>query len=548
MSSSSAAALIAVALQAIAVAGCARDPTPFIRATPNPVPPGGDLGRTVIAWSTANGHGGRVTVRDRTGETLFALSPSGTQPAPWIAAGVEYEFRLYDDDAQTLLATVRVARWNEGRWIALVWALPLFTIIACIAGGYAIWRRRAAAAAWSARDPAIRTALATALVWTAGLFYASVLSASFPNQIRINAWFESDQPSILYRMVVPGARSPRPVHPLFRMLTSTLVNAAAGLGADRDLAARSIIRLAGACTAALLFTALRRVGARIFDAFLVTIAFLNSAAFVHWFGLTETTPLASCSVALLLAVAAKETGAGNVAWVIASALTLGLTVTNWTIALAAGYFRMPLRRFVHTAATAAGLVCVLVLAEKAVYPLRTPLFFSPWTIAREWIWTQPYQQALGNGSWSPLANLRSLWLYTGVAPTPVVEGTVVTNQMIGLSGFGAVGLVAVGAWLCLIGLAAIAATRQDGARREIVYACAAFLIAQSLLHSIYGTITFLYSAHVAPVLFLLIGMAFRESDPRLARAVCLVFILAGGFWNLEVFRRAIELVTMVTLH
>jgi ABC-type transport system substrate-binding protein len=67
-----------------------------ITASPNPVTTGEGNGTTTITWNTGDGATGQVYVSEGGGaEAVFAEAPTGSTPAPWIAAGKTFTFRLY---------------------------------------------------------------------------------------------------------------------------------------------------------------------------------------------------------------------------------------------------------------------------------------------------------------------------------------------------------------------------------------------------------------------------------------------------------------------
>lgn len=87
---------------------------PFLSASPNPAPAGEGPGKTMISWDTADGSIGRIFVSVNGGaEALFADGRRGSGPAHWIAAGSNYEFRLYNSDHTELLAKVAVTRTTQ---------------------------------------------------------------------------------------------------------------------------------------------------------------------------------------------------------------------------------------------------------------------------------------------------------------------------------------------------------------------------------------------------------------------------------------------------
>jgi hypothetical protein len=85
-----------------------------ITATPNPVPAGQGGGKTRISWKTK----GDVipvevyVVQDAQPEVKFAQGAEGATEAPWIAAGSNYEFRLYTGtgSGRKLIDKVQVTR------------------------------------------------------------------------------------------------------------------------------------------------------------------------------------------------------------------------------------------------------------------------------------------------------------------------------------------------------------------------------------------------------------------------------------------------------
>lgn len=82
-----------------------------LEADPNPVPVApGEMGTTQVSWNTGGDEPGRIYVsQDGGAEQLFGEGPYGSNPAPWIQEGVEYEFRLYTGtERRRSLATLLV--------------------------------------------------------------------------------------------------------------------------------------------------------------------------------------------------------------------------------------------------------------------------------------------------------------------------------------------------------------------------------------------------------------------------------------------------------
>jgi hypothetical protein len=85
-----------------------------LAASPNPVPAGDGVGKTVISWSTGDENSGKVWVSVNGGkESLFAIAQRGVASADWIQTGPTYEFRLYDSNHTRLLGKIVVTRATE---------------------------------------------------------------------------------------------------------------------------------------------------------------------------------------------------------------------------------------------------------------------------------------------------------------------------------------------------------------------------------------------------------------------------------------------------
>jgi tRNA (mo5U34)-methyltransferase len=87
---------------------------PILSASPNPVPPSKEVGKTTVSWDTADGSIGRIFVSvNGAEEMLFADGRRGSAPANWIETGSNYEFRLYNSDHTELLAKLVVTRRTQ---------------------------------------------------------------------------------------------------------------------------------------------------------------------------------------------------------------------------------------------------------------------------------------------------------------------------------------------------------------------------------------------------------------------------------------------------
>ncbi len=93
----------------------ARRDSPWLAASPNPVPaglPNEPLGKTLITWDSGGAATAQVFVKvNRSAEVRLTEGESGSIEVPWIGFDSLYEFRLYSGGRRSrLLSQVNVVR------------------------------------------------------------------------------------------------------------------------------------------------------------------------------------------------------------------------------------------------------------------------------------------------------------------------------------------------------------------------------------------------------------------------------------------------------
>ena len=305
-------------------------------------------------------------------------------------------------------------------------------------------------------------------------------------------------------------------------------------------AAKAVVALVGGVTTVLFYAALRQLIVSISAAAIFTGVFLSSATYIYWYSVIETYAFAGLSICTMLAVIFRRKPTPLYIWTLASAFTLAITVTNWTLGLTATFFKLPFRRFVFVSACALLLVIGFALAQKLIFP-SSQYFFTTSAITDEYKWTQIALEKKGSGVWDPLDNLKSFFVYGAVAPhhqmtTDPKDG--VTNRGLPLATLKPL-VPAIALWVLLFaaGIWGIIRNRNlwtTGA------ALAAFIAGQAALHSFYGEITFLYVADFFPVLLAIAACAYFTPARKLwlAAAVALLVINATG--NVRRFNSAVQ--------
>jgi len=331
------------------------------------------------------------------------------------------------------------------------------------------------------------------------------------------------------------------VHPLFSLLAYPITTGIRLLGLPPLAATKTLVALAAGSSVALFYLALRNLTLPIHAAAIFSALFISSATFLYWFSVVETYVFAALSICAMLVVLSRAQATPAIVWLLASACTLSVTVTNWLLGLTAAFFRLRFLRFLSVSTAALGLVLALALVQTTIFP-TSRLFFAPKEIYEERKWTQISLEKRGKDPWDPADNLQSFLIYGAVSPGHkraryyLLDG--ITNVHLPLSKvFMARGL-SISLWLSLLiaGTWGIASNRK---LRPVGAALGAFIAGQAALHSVYGEVTFLYAAHFFPALLGVAGCAYFAPARRLWLAVALLLLVVGGIGNIQMFNAAV---------
>jgi hypothetical protein len=351
-----------------------------------------------------------------------------------------------------------------------------------------------------------------------------------------NFWFGADSPRVFANLTDRLSNHYRTsVHPLFSLLVaSPILLATHGLQVPEFRAVLAALSVNAALVTGILYIVLR-LFLPLLDAVLYSVLFLSSAAFIFWFGTPETFAWGGMSllVALLIGAAAPF-GRGWCTMVLASALTLSFTVTNWMGGLAAALVSQPLRRAVQASVYAFALVAVLTPVQYMVFPSAGKFLY-----ARE---EQHYlkRDLLEKGA----TNAANFWVGSLLASRPTLYPPYKDAQHGSLGStngdLAAVGRIAGIAWLALLGMGLWASVR-DARFRSLKIALALMLAGQAALHLVYVDEPFLYAAHYLPLLIVLAALSSTTSLRLGALGLCVVALGAGAVNNLSQFNDSVEL-------
>jgi len=389
--------------------------------------------------------------------------------------------------------------------------------------------------------PDFLVALCLALLTTVAYFETGrLLNPTLFTQSGI--WFDSDNGRVYQNLTTRTSDNYRTnVHPLFPLLLHPPVYAARHvldrlLGLDTEMVVRLVVAMGAGLCIAIFFIFLRALRCRCLDAALFAILAACSASALFWTAVPETYPAGSITVlAALLAVALSERKRPS-PWlfVLVSALSLSITITNWMAGVAATAVSFPWRRAVQITVAAFCFVTALWGLQKLLYP-SAQFFLGSREEARYMFRTE----AAG-----PRAILTTFAVNAVVMPdvrviedkTVVDTGRRLSVQTSPVGSSGPWGVAAASVWFGLLVLGAWALfTLRDQARVRL--ALGLTLFGQISLHLIYGEETFLYSMHYMPLLVAIASLTTLTRARRLALALAGCCIALTGANNAAEFQR-----------
>ena len=334
-----------------------------------------------------------------------------------------------------------------------------------------------------------------------------------------NMWFEADFPRVFANMTDRLSNHYRTkVHPLFSLIAFPPVFVLAKVFGIDLISAVIIVISAVACLwVGALFSVLRLMGCHRFDAVLFTLLGAVSSAAFFWLAVPETYSFGSLSILLALnfAVLTQYRRFSPIWHVVVSAITLSITVTNWMVGMLVTVFNHSWKQSLKITVNTFCLVTLLWSVQKFIFP--SAQFFLGDKEERKYV--------VFSG---PLPAIKSFIAHTMVMPTLNIVDNMnrpdwpkLLTQLSTPGSGNLWGMIAVGLWTALLalGLWGFFSVNKNPKLRMVL---GFTLLGQLLLHSVYGSETFLYALHFIPLLLILAAMS------TLTRARFLALILAGA--------------------
>jgi len=222
------------------------------------------------------------------------------------------------------------------------------------------------------RGDRIVASLAGALAAIAAYLAVVTLDPRFTGPAYGNdVWFEGDLPRIADEMTHRwAAHSRAPVHPLFSLFACAGVYAMRSLHMSPPYAIAALIALGSACWTILLFLVVRAITPSRGEAVLFTAVGATTAAALFWMTVPETYVFGSATMlaALWMLVLAERRTIPESWFVVVSAGTLAVTVTNWVAGLVVTAARWPRCRALQISVNAFVLAVALWSVQRAIIP------------------------------------------------------------------------------------------------------------------------------------------------------------------------------------
>lgn len=349
-------------------------------------------------------------------------------------------------------------------------------------------------------------------------------------------WFDADIARVAENLVsTKGDHGRTSVHPILSIVTYPIGALLTALGLSPLTAAKVFAVLVSGANVAMFSLTIRLLGLPRFAVALFSILFAATASFIFWSAVVESHPYSSFTILVALFMMLRVNTAHWGWWVLVNVLTLGFLLTNWVFALVAMAVRLKLKPFVAIGMGSFFIVTALAVVQNTSFE-KAALFFNPETLIREHHHTQPDMASQGvmEEGWKPSANLRNIYVTTVVAmPAEVTHGykrLVTTNQHSELPDGEISPVIAVIAWLILLGMGFWGATRQKELRPAVIGA-AVLLAIQTVLFTVYGPVTFLYNPNWMPLLILFASMAWFAPYRGVALAMAGIVIVFAGINN-----------------
>lgn len=401
------------------------------------------------------------------------------------------------------------------------------------------------------RDIAIGAALAVSAAW-ASYQGSQLITSALVDECSFDVWFNGDVVTAYSDMTNRWSSYQSERHPLFSLMTTPFVYALKlGFHIKPLTAVRLLIATAAGVWSSGIYFVSRAIGCRRLESGVLTLLAISSAASMVWFVVPETWAFGSLTMLLALGlVAASEHRNIAPGWyVVVSAMTFGITVTNWMAGIISTAVTHHWKQACQITINAFCLVIVLWSVEKLFFP-ETRLFLTPYM-------PEITRHINSPDSGGPLQVVKAFVFHSMVMPE--INGYVISlgrqpprtailmAVQASKAGSGSVWGNASVVLLALFlgaGLWGLVSLKQYPRLR---LALSLMLTGQLVLHLFFGAETFLYALHWIPLLVILGALGSLASPRRLWLALAVLLLASTAINNGLKFRQAVQVVPAAVL-
>jgi hypothetical protein len=291
---------------------------------------------------------------------------------------------------------------------------------------------------------------------------------------------------------------------------------------------------------ALLFATLRTMKLYRIDAALVAGLTATSAAAMFWLATPENYSWGGATILVSMLWLAAPRGEHDT-WTgpVQSAISFCITITNWAAGLIAAFMALGLRRAILVSVSGLMIICVLEPVQYVLYPHAGGFL----NVQQEKLYSvlDP-----AKATFSPLKRVVAMADHVFVAPKYVVLSQderlapfKLSFQTMELVGDPAAA-VALAGWFALLGMG-VWAVVKGRVPKIVAVGVGLVLLANVLLHMVYGEEVFLYSMHFISLYALIAGWACLGSR-RIALPLIAVTAIASHIHNAHQFAQVVEVV------
>ena len=388
---------------------------------------------------------------------------------------------------------------------------------------------------------------AVVLISYVSIFISLNLSAKCPHIFyeEYNIWFGADINRVFsnisnYNSINLGRAH---FHPIFSLLIFPIVQLFNFFGISNLGAAYFLVSLSGALVSSLIYITLRYQAIPILSCLLGSFVFLCSGAFIFWWSVIETFPIGAVTISIVFVMLSMKIRTKWI-WILGSALTLSMTITNWIVGILGAAFTFNRIKAIKILSIGFVLVLLLYVVQSFVF-----LDSKPSVLGAEFVAESKFLMVPKSTSTLPFylkeytIRAISFFIYPAVVSqtkSKISKKNQNTNIRLSAFKYNLVSWLSIGCWsaLLFVGLLKVLRSWKTKTFTKVLLS---FVLFQFLLHLFYGDYPFLYSAHYFPALVIIASNSLNGKHEKVFQLVAFVFCVTALYSNIGNFNHAMLL-------